>query len=114
MNIPFNLAYAKDTPSKKDAALALIPEGTDLNSVSADVKNQVRALVLDDDLDFASAAWFLTRSQELTQTGCDQDIRDGLKAATEAGWEDFITKCVGTTVTDERRAVYNAALAALN
>lgn len=114
MNFPFIYAYALDTPVKKDTALQLVPQGTDLSSVSADVKNQVRALVLDDDLDFASAAWFLTRSKDLTQTACDQSIRDGLIAATEAGWEDFITKCVGTTVTDERRRIYQAALTALN
>ncbi|KIJ29723.1 hypothetical protein M422DRAFT_268854, partial [Sphaerobolus stellatus SS14] len=113
MNIPFIYAYALDTVSTKDAALALVPQGTDVNSVSPDVKNQVRALVLQDNLDFASAAWFLTRSQALTQTGCDQGIISGLQAATESGWEDFITKCVGTTVTDDRKTVYLATLAAL-
>jgi len=113
MNFPFIYQYALDTPSTKDAALKLVPDGTDLTTVSDSTKNDVLALMLPDDLSFASAAWFLKRSAATGGTGCDQTIIDGLQAATEEGWEAYITGCVGTTVTDDRKKVYDAALAAL-
>jgi hypothetical protein len=114
MNFPFIFQYALDTPSTKAAALNLVPQGTDLNTVSNDTKNAMLALMLPDQLSFASAAWFLKRSAATAGTGCNQTIIQGLQAATEAGWEAYITGCVGTTVTDARLAVYNAALAAFN
>lgn len=114
MNFPFIYQYALDTPQTKDAALKLVPLGTDINTVSNNTKNAVLDLMLADDLSFASAAWFLKRSAITSGTACDQSIIDGLKAATEVGWEAYITKCVRTTVTDDRKAVYNAALAALS
>jgi len=105
MNFPFMLQYALDTPSTKDAALGLVPSGKP-DGVAPDVQNQVRALMLPPVTDFASAAWFY-------KTNCSPDVITGVQAATEAGWEAYITQCVGTTVTDERRTVYNAVLAAL-
>jgi hypothetical protein len=114
MNFPFIYQYALDTSSIKDAALKLVPAGTNLSIVTDTEKNAVLDLVLPDDLSFASAAWFLKRSAATGGTGCSPAIIAGLQAATEQGWEAYITGCVGTTVTDARRAVYNAALAALN
>lgn len=114
MNIPFIYQYALDTPSTAAAALTLVPKGTDVSTVSPDTKNAVLALMLADDLSFASAAWFLKRSAATSGTGCSQSIIEGLQAATEPGWEAYITQCVGTTVTPERKQVYDAALAAFN
>jgi len=115
MNFPFIYQYALDTPSIKDAALNLVPAGTNLNTVTNSTKNDVLNIVLQhDDLSFASAAWFLKRSAATAGTGCSPAIISGLQAGTEKGWEAYITGCVGTTVTDDRRAVYNATLAALN
>lgn len=65
---------------------------------------QVLALVNDDRWSFASAAWFLT-------TQCAQEISQGLAASTEEGWEAYLTECVGTTVTDDRIAIWKKAIA---
>jgi len=106
MQFNFVLQYALDTPAVAAEAQSLAPDPT---NVSDDVKNQVLALVLPDTLSFASAAWFLKASGT-----CSQSVVDGLQSGTESGWENYITNCVGTTVTDDRRSLYEAAVSALN
>ncbi|KAG8995787.1 hypothetical protein FRB95_013388 [Tulasnella sp. JGI-2019a] len=59
-----------------------------------------------EDLDFGSAAWFLSSQ-------CSADVRSGLKSGSEAGWEAYLTECVGTTVTDDRKTGWTNAIAAL-
>jgi len=110
MEFPFILAYALDTPSTAANATALV--GTNATP-SNDTMNAVLALVLPDDLSFASAAWFYKRSGS-NHTGCSDDIVQGLQAGTEAGWEAYTTGCVGTAVTDDRKAVYELAIANLD
>ncbi|KAK5174450.1 uncharacterized protein LTR77_001530 [Saxophila tyrrhenica] len=53
---------------------------------------------------FGSAAWFLA-------TQCGEDVRRGLEQGTEEGWEGYLTGCVGTTVTEERTAVWRKVMA---
>jgi hypothetical protein len=65
---------------------------------------QVLALVNCERWSFASAAWFLT-------TQCTGEVRQGLAALTEEGWEAYLTDCVGTTVTDDRTAIWKKAIA---
>jgi hypothetical protein len=65
---------------------------------------QVLALVNGDRWSFASAAWFLA-------TQCTEDISQGLAASTEEGWNLYVTDCVGTTVTDDRTAIWKKAVA---
>ena len=110
MTFPFILQYALDTPDVADKALQLAG-GTDPNNVAItnDTKNAIRELVLGDDLSFASAMWFIKRKDS---TGCPDQI-PGLQATTFEGWQEYITKCVGTTVTYDRAMVYNATLAVL-
>jgi len=111
----FNLQYALDIPAVAPQAKALLGPITpsssqaEIDAVPDATKNAVRALVLDDTNSFASAAWFLKASG-----ACAQSFSDGLKTGTVAGWESYITGCVGTTVTDDRRAAYDAALKALS
>jgi hypothetical protein len=65
---------------------------------------QVLALVNCERWSFASAAWFLT-------TQCSEEVSQGLAASTEEGWEAYLTNCVGTTVTDDRTAIWKKAIA---
>ncbi|KAH0371871.1 hypothetical protein KCU65_g1550, partial [Aureobasidium melanogenum] len=65
---------------------------------------QVLALVNGSRWSFASAAWFLT-------TQCNEEISQGLATSTEEGWETYMTECVGTTVTDDRTAIWKKAIA---
>lgn len=61
-------------------------------------------LVNIDEWSFGSAAWFWS-------TQCDESIKSGLKAGTEAGWETYLTSCVGTTATEDRTAIWKKAMA---
>jgi len=55
----------------------------------------------DDEKSFGSAAWYVTT--------CTEDVRAGLDAATIEGWHLFLTKCVNTSLADERDALWTAA-----
>jgi hypothetical protein len=115
MQFPSVYQYAVDTANTSCQALALVPKTTqDLDSVSDDTKNAVRELVLGDRLSFASAMWFYAQSGE-SKKGCTQvdGMVEGLQVRTVTGWENYITKCIFTTVTDERKTVWEKTLNAL-
>lgn len=65
---------------------------------------QVLELVNGDRWGFASAAWFLA-------TQCDEEVMNGLVAATENGWTAYLADCVGTTVTEDRTTIWKRAIA---
>lgn len=67
----------------------------------------VLKLVSSNVLSFGSAAWFL-------KTQCDASIEAGLAEATEAGWEAYLTTCIGTIVTADRTAIWTEAIALKN
>ncbi|KAI3611034.1 hypothetical protein WG66_013685 [Moniliophthora roreri] len=106
--------YAVDTPRTSQQALQLAGPDPDSPSITNDTMNAVRELVLGDDLSFASAAWFYKNSGA-AKTGCtaDASVVQGLQAETLAGWTVYIEKCIGTTVTPDRQAGWEAALNAL-
>jgi hypothetical protein len=66
----------------------------------------VLALVQPDQYSFAAGAWFLS-------TQCTADVRAQLQTGTAAGWEAWLTGCVATTVTDQRKAYWDRAVAVL-
>jgi len=110
MLFPFILKYALETPEVAPKVAQVAPgltANSDPNAVAPDTMNAVRALVLGDDLSFASAAWFL-------KTKCDGRFSSDLKSGTQASYESYLTGCVGTTVTPERVAGFQKAIAALN
>ncbi|KAK7448863.1 hypothetical protein VKT23_013593 [Stygiomarasmius scandens] len=114
MVFPEVYQYAVDSPCTSSEALALVPNNTNLSTVSNDTKNAVLDLVLEDDLSFASAMWFYTSSGQ-AETGCTgvPGMVEGLQNRTVEGWENYITKCIFTTVTSERRRVWEQTLDAL-
>jgi LysM repeat protein len=110
MMFPFILKYAFETPEVAPKVAQVAPgvtANTDPNSVAPDTQNAIRALVLGDDLSFASASWFL-------KTKCDARFSSDLKSGTQASYESYLTGCIGTTVTPERIAGFQKAIAALN
>ncbi|KAK1228379.1 hypothetical protein PQX77_008588 [Marasmius sp. AFHP31] len=115
MMFPFVHQYAVDTPSTSEQALALAGPDPNSPSITNDTMNAVRALVLGDELSFASASWFY-KSSGPEKKGCTEDaaVVEGLKAGTIEGWSEYITKCVGTTVTPERQEGFERALNALS
>ncbi|KAL0956903.1 hypothetical protein HGRIS_003008 [Hohenbuehelia grisea] len=113
MKFPGVYQYAVDTPETSAQALALVPDLNDPNN-SNSTKNEVRALVLPDKLSFASGMWFYKASGP-EKTGCtgDQAIVDGLQGETVEGWTAYIERCISTTVTPDRKEVWEKTLAAL-
>ncbi|KAH7369018.1 hypothetical protein B0T11DRAFT_69498 [Plectosphaerella cucumerina] len=92
----FNFQYALDTPALKSQAIAIAGgESVDADSISDDKKNEILALVMADEYTFASAAWFLT-------TKCPATIKQGLATGGDAGYEAYLTSCIGTTAAPER------------
>lgn len=57
--------------------------------------------------DFGSGAWFLT-------TICHADVRTALQTGSEEGWKQYITQCVGTQATAERKEFWTRATQALD
>jgi hypothetical protein len=107
MNFPFIYQYALNTTSTAAQAQQIV---ADPSTATPDQMNAVLALVLPDELSFASGAWFLKESGG----GCTDDIVQGLQAATLSGWQNYITTCVGTTVTSDRQSLYETALSVLS
>ncbi|KAE9403093.1 hypothetical protein BT96DRAFT_878919 [Gymnopus androsaceus JB14] len=119
MEFPFVYQYALSIPFLSTQILALAPSSSDSASASVSIspttKDAILALVLNDGLSFASAMWFYTQSGT-TKTGCLEipGMVQDLQAQTEKGWENYITQCVGTTVTEGRRQSYLQTLDILN
>ncbi len=82
----FNLKYAQSLPEIA-SQLATAPAGPDA---------ALNLLLAHPDIDFASAAWFLT-------TQCPS-ARTELQSGTMAGWTTYVTGCLGTAVSDDRHA----------
>ncbi len=108
----FNIKYALSIPEIRDQAAAILgttaENSTAVNAtlIAPEKLNEVRELVLADQYDFASAAWFL-------DSECPRSISSGLKMRGEDGWKDYIEKCVFTTVTDDRKLYWERAVTAL-
>jgi len=106
----FVLKYALETPEVAPKVAQIAPglsANVNTDGVAPDTMNAIRALVLRDDLSFASASWFL-------KTKCDGRFSSDLKSGTQASYESYLTGCIGTTVTPERIAGFQKAIAALN
>jgi len=112
MLFPFILKYALETPEVAGQVDTIVPGLSEnsaanvVNGVPPDKMNAIRALVLEDHLSFASAAWFL-------KTKCGPQFATNLASGTEASYEAYLTGCVGTTVTADRIAGFTKAIAAL-
>ncbi|KAI9831416.1 MAG: hypothetical protein M1826_003589 [Phylliscum demangeonii] len=105
----YNVRYARSIPDLRAPLSAIVPDpaAVDISSLSAASLNAIRQLVLQTDRDdFASAAWFLA-------TQCPAAVREGVRSQGQAGWEAYLTQCIGTTVTDDRRASWLLAVAVL-
>ncbi|MCJ1396397.1 hypothetical protein MMC18_009287 [Xylographa bjoerkii] len=99
----FNLLYAKSIPALA-SSVAAITEDSAVGALSLSQLDQVRALLTgNNNYDFGSAAWFLT-------TQCSTAIRAELQTGTLAGWQAYVTDCIGTTATSDRQAIWEIAM----
>ena len=92
----YNKKYASSLPALADK----------LPAVSDDPAALLDLLRANEAFDFGSGAWFLT-------TQCSADVRAALQRGDQAGWERYITECVGTSVTDERKTYWERAVKVL-
>ena len=111
MNFPFVCAYAQSQPNTSSAMQSMDPNICSSPDVDDETKNNILSLVLPDELSFASAAWFYTKSGP-NGTGCTEidGMISGLQSQTQVGWEKYITECLFTTVTDDRVFVWAKTL----
>lgn len=93
---PLNLKYAESISELADQ----------LGSIRNDPAKVLDLLLSDEKYDFGSGAWFMTSQ-------CSGDVRAALRNGSEAGWNRYITECVGTTVTEDRKAYWTRAVKAL-
>ncbi|KAB8292225.1 hypothetical protein EYC80_007967 [Monilinia laxa] len=98
MQMPdFNLQYAQSIDALK-GPLANLTTATTMTGLTADVKNQIMALILTDEYTWGTAPWFLKKY-------C-ADARPLLQKGDEAGWYAYL-KCVGVgDATDPKRLAY--------
>lgn len=80
----------------KEYAASISEIKEDYEPIKNDDEEVLNLLLTNDDYDFGSAAWYLTII-------CSGTIIEGLQEDNDAGWEAYITECVGTTVTEERK-----------
>ena len=102
----YNLQYANSIPSLASPLATILASNgaTTAASMTAEQLNNIRALLTSNDTyDFASAAWFLT-------TQCSPDVRAGLQSGSLAGWQVYLTECIGTTATSGRQAIWSTAI----
>ncbi|KAJ5092323.1 hypothetical protein NUU61_007193 [Penicillium alfredii] len=92
----FNKKYASSLPALKDK----------LAKVSNNPADLLDLLRSNPAHDFGSGAWFLT-------TQCSKDVRSALQSGSETGWQKYISDCVGTSVTEERKEYWERAVKAL-
>lgn len=92
----FNKKYASSIPELKDKVAKV-------SNSPADLLDLLRE---NETYDFGSGAWFLT-------TQCSKDVRSALQKGSETGWQKYISDCVGTSVTDERKEYWERAAKAL-
>lgn len=106
MSPNFIVQYAQTFGSTDSIQGGLTPEN--IGTATDEVKNRVLELVLDDDKTWATGAWFYA-----THTPCAAIMSDLQKTPVSTkAWENYITKCVGTTVDKGRRDGFTNAVAA--
>ena len=102
----FNLLYAGSIPALSSSLQAITAGATSASSLSTTQQNDVRGLLTaNETYDFGSGAWFLTSQ-------CTESVRSGLQNGSQEGWEEYITGCIGTTVTSDRMAYWQRAMQA--
>lgn len=95
------------SPTYNDKYASSIPELSDQYAAAkGNVSAVLDVLLTDKKYDFGSAAWFLN-------TQCTDSVREELQKGSEEGWEEYTSSCIGTTVTDERKAYWTKAKSVL-
>lgn len=87
----YNILYAQSIPELQGNAAV----------VAGDAAG-VLDLVTADEYSFASGVWFFA-------TQCSEAVKEGVVNNGQAGWENYLTGCVGVTDTSDRIKGWEAA-----
>lgn len=96
----FNLLYARSMPELRESVEGIVL-GREVEGLSDEEVNAVRALVLPDRYAWGSAGWFLN-------TQCSREVREGLEMKGEEGWRAYLA-CVGVEAEEGRREGWERA-----
>lgn len=96
----FNEEYAKYLTSVTGSGITQ----AQLDAAKAKGAAAILELVNTDRWSFSSAAWFI-------DTQCSDVVKQGLDAGTQEGFSNYITECVGTTLTEDRTAGWQKIVA---
>lgn len=96
----FNLKYAKSIPALADK----VANVTSTDNLSDEELNRIRSLVIVDEYNFGSAAWFL-RSE------CGEKVAEALRENIDTGFEAYM-ECVGVEVDESRQEYLDRAKSA--
>ena len=92
----FNKKYAKSIPELESRFYFV-------ENIPADLLDLLRE---NKTYDFGSGAWFLT-------TQCSKEVRSALQDGSEKGWKNYITECLETNFTHERKEYWDRSAEAL-
>lgn len=98
----FNLEYAKSIDCVKDEVSNI----TSVDGLPDSELNRILDLVVEDEYNFGSGAWFLS-------TQCDKEVLKKLRNDIDAGFEDYM-ECVGVTIDESRLEYLERAKSAFN
>ncbi|KAL0474192.1 hypothetical protein QR685DRAFT_509066 [Neurospora intermedia] len=62
----------------------------------------LQLVIADDFRNFDSARWFVDKH-------CSDEVKAKMRMGTDEGYSDYITKCVGTTMADDRQQYWDRA-----
>ncbi|KAK2758730.1 hypothetical protein FQN54_003420 [Arachnomyces sp. PD_36] len=111
-SLAFNIKYIDATPELKsnlstpvDISSSIC--GPDACVIPATIANAALDMILQNDqYAFATGAWFM-------KDICSEEVKSALADDMEAGWEQFVTKCVYAPLSEIRREYWEKAKAAL-
>lgn len=96
----FNLKYAKSIPAVQDK----VANVTSTDGLTDEELNRIRALVIVDEHNFGSAAWFL-------RTQCGEEVAEALRKDVDSGFKTYM-ECVGVEVDESRQEYLDRAKSA--
>lgn len=96
----FNLKYAKAIPAVADE----VANVTSVDNLSDEELNRIRELVIVDEHNFGSAAWFL-------RDECGEKVAEALRKDVDAGFVTYMD-CVGVEVDESRQEYLDRAKSA--
>ncbi|KAH0553211.1 hypothetical protein GP486_006616 [Trichoglossum hirsutum] len=99
----FNEEYANTFPELQCQVAGILSNAPESDPGA---QTAILGLVLPNKFSFGTAMWFYTNK-------CSPDIRSGVQTGSQEGFENYLSICVGTTLTDRVKGLFPTAKKAL-